>query len=82
MLRLIALTGAVGGLLSTVCFGLCMRILRLVDKAFVQSRELGTRMRLNLFSSTQPVRLWAWLIGVLIAVISAIILVAEAVGES
>jgi len=81
MLRLIILASVLSGLLAIICFGLCLLILRLLDKPLVQSQALGIRMRLNLFSSTQPVRLWAWLIGFLIAVISAIILVAEAVGE-
>jgi hypothetical protein len=40
---------------------------------------VGTQHRLNLYSSTRPVRLAAWLIGFLVAVISVIILVAEAV---
>lgn len=82
MLRLIILASILSGLLAIICFGLCLLILRLLDKPLVQSQALGIRMRLNLFSSTQPVRLWAWLIGFLIAVISTIILLAEAVGES
>jgi hypothetical protein len=40
---------------------------------------VGTEHRLNLYSSTRPVRLAALLIGFLVAVISVIILVAEAV---